>query len=71
MSDEEIYDEPSKINVEEGVVSVKGPDAVDVKMTPEAAVEASDRLLHGALKARGQKVSNLGRQQTKRDEPER
>ena len=56
MSDEEIYDEPSEVTAEDGVVSVKGPDAVDVRMTAEAADETSDRLLHGAMKAHGQKV---------------
>jgi len=69
MPDEEIYDEPSNVNVKEGVVSIKGPDAVDVRMTAEAAVETSDRLLYGALKARGQKISNLGRQKKDRDGP--
>ena len=56
MSDEKIYQEPSKVEAEDGIVSVKGPDAVDVRMTAEAADETSHRLLHGALKARGQKL---------------
>jgi hypothetical protein len=57
MSDEEIYDKPSDVSAEEGVVSVKGPDSVSVQLTPEAADETSERLFRGALKARGQKVS--------------
>ena len=57
MTDEKIYDQPSEVGAKEGVVAVKGPDAVDVRMTPEAADETSDRLLHGALKARGQQIS--------------
>ena len=61
MSDEEIYDEPSDVTAEEGVVSVKGPDAVDVRLTPEAADETSDRLLHGALQARGQDLLEKAR----------
>ena len=61
MADDEIYDQPSKVTAEEGVVSVKGPDAVDVRLTPEAADETSDRLLHGALKAQGQKVAEKAR----------
>ena len=61
MSDEEIYDEPSDVSAKEGVVSVKGPDAVDVKMTAEAADETSDRLLRGALQAHGQKLSEKAR----------
>ena len=56
MADEKIYAEPSKVTVEDGVVSVKGPDAVDVKMTAEAADETSERLLYGAMQALGQKI---------------
>ena len=61
MSDEKIYQEPSDVSVEDGVVSVKGPDSVDVKMTPEAADETSERLLRGALKAHGQQVTEKAR----------
>ena len=56
MSDKTIYDEPSDVDAIDGVVSVEGPDAVKVKLTPEAAAETSDRLLHGSMKARGQKI---------------
>ncbi len=56
MTDQEIYDEPSEVSADDGVVSVKGPNAVDVQLTPEAADETSDRLLHGALQARGQQL---------------
>jgi hypothetical protein len=56
MSDDKIYKEPSDVSAEDGVVSVKGPDAVDVQMTPDAADETSERLLYGSMKARGQKV---------------
>ena len=52
MSDEEIHDQPSNVTAAEGVVSVEGPDGVDVRLTPEAADETSDRLLHGALQAK-------------------
>ena len=51
---DKIYDEASEVDAEEGVVSVKGPDAVDVRLTPEAAEETSERLNTGAMKARGQ-----------------
>ncbi len=61
MSDEEIYDEPSDVSAKEGVVSVKGPDSVDVRMTPDAADETSERLLYGSLKARGQRISEKAR----------
>ena len=49
------YDEPSNVDAEDGQVIVKGPDAVDVRMTPNAAEETSERLLEGAMKARGQR----------------
>ena len=55
MVQAETYDEPSNVDAEEGVVTVKGPDAVDVRLTPKAAEETSDRLMEGALKARGQR----------------
>lgn len=53
-ADDRIYDEPSDILAEDGAVKVSGPDAVDVKLTPEAAEETSNRLLEGSMKARGQ-----------------
>ena len=54
MADDTIYDQPSDITAEDGSVTVKGPDAVDVKLTPEAAEETSNRMLEGSMKARGQ-----------------
>jgi len=51
---EEIYDEPGDVDAEDGVVHQKGPDSVDIRMTPEAAEETSERLNTGAMKARGQ-----------------
>jgi hypothetical protein len=53
--DRTIYDEAGEVEAEDGVVSLKGPDAVDVRMTPDAAEETSDRLNTGAMKARGQR----------------
>lgn len=55
MDDGKIYDESGKVSAEDGVVHLDGPDSVDVKLTVDAAEEISDRLLNGALKARGQK----------------
>ena len=52
--DDKIYDQPSEILAEDGCVQVTGPDAVDVRLTPEAAEETSNRLLEGSMKARGQ-----------------
>ena len=54
--DDEIYDEPTKVEAEDGKVILDGPDGVDVMMTPEAAEETSERLLWGAAKAQGQKI---------------
>lgn len=54
MQDKDVYDEPSEVEAEDGVVVVSGPDAVDFRMTPDAAEETSQRLLIGSLKARGQ-----------------
>ncbi|QIL02318.1 hypothetical protein G7078_05620 [Sphingomonas sinipercae] len=54
MADDKVYDEPTHVDAVEGVVTLIGPDAVDVRMTPDAAEETSERLLEGAMKARGQ-----------------
>jgi hypothetical protein len=50
----EVYDEPTTVDAKDGTVTLDGPDGVDVHITPEAAEETSDRLLEGAMKARGQ-----------------
>lgn len=55
MKRKEVYSKPSDVSAKDGVVNVDGPDAVDVGLTPDAAVETSDRLLEGAMKASGQK----------------
>ena len=52
-----VYDTPSDVEAEEGVVTVDGPDGVCVSLTPDAAVETSDRLLEGGMKAQGQRVA--------------
>ena len=54
MSEDKIYDEPGTVSADDGVVPLDGPDTVDVHLTVDAAEEISDRLLNGALKARGQ-----------------
>ena len=56
MSDK-IYDEPSEVKAQDGIVSVDGPDGVAVQLTPGAALETSDRLLDGAAEAQGQIVA--------------
>ena len=55
MKDKTIYDEPGEVDAEDGIVLQKGPDAVDIRLTPEAAEETSERLNTGAMKARGQR----------------
>ncbi len=57
MTKEKTYDTPSDVTATDGIVSVKGPDAVDVELTAEAADETSDRLLEASLKARGQIIA--------------
>ena len=56
MADDKTYDEPSAVKAEDGEVVLDGPDGVDVRMTPDAAVETSDRLFKSSLKAQGQRV---------------
>ena len=55
MQDRKIYQQPSRVSAKEGDVLVKGPDDVDVALSPEAAEETSNRLLEGSMKARGQR----------------
>ena len=52
--DGKIYDEASEITAVDGAVMIRGPDAVNVRLTPEAAEETSNRMLEGSMKARGQ-----------------
>lgn len=51
----EVYDAPSEVAAEDGVVTVDGPDGVAVALTPEAAADTSDRLLGAAATAAGQR----------------
>jgi hypothetical protein len=61
--DSKIYDEPTEVHPEKGAVSLEGPDGVSVLMTPEAAAETSDRLLDGAVVAKGQQANERRRTQ--------
>ena len=54
--DDKVYDEPIKVDAEDGKVVLDGPDGVALLMTPDAAMETSDRLLVGAAKATGQQI---------------
>ena len=52
--DNKLHDEPSTVTADHGQVLVDGPDGVAVSLTPDAAVETSDRLLEAAVEAQGQ-----------------
>lgn len=53
--DDTLYDEATKVTAKDGEVILDGPDAVDVKVTPEAAEETAEHLVDGAVEARGQR----------------
>ena len=55
MSDKKLYDEATKVSAEDGEVVLDGPDGVDVRLTPEAALETSVHLLEGATEAAAQR----------------
>lgn len=57
MEHDKIYDEASKVEAEDGEVLVDGPDGVAISLTPDAAIKTSDRLLDGAVTARGQQMA--------------
>lgn len=61
MTDKKVFDEPSEVTAEDGAVAMKGPGTVDVKLTPDAAEETSERIFDGAMKARGQDYFNRRR----------
>lgn len=53
---DKVYDSPSEVAAEDGHVIIYGPDGVDVSLSPDAALETSERLLKGGLMARGQQI---------------
>jgi len=55
MTRDKLYDEATEVTAIDGEVILDGPDAVDVKVTPEAAEQTADNLIEGAVKARGQR----------------
>ena len=56
MDHDRTYDKPSVVEANDGEVVVDGPDHVAVTLTPDAAIETSERLFEGAVKAQGQQV---------------
>ncbi|MCP4655247.1 hypothetical protein [Sphingomonas sp. GV3] len=48
---EEVFDEPSKAKTSHGIVVVKGPDSVDVALTPKAALRTAERISAAAVEA--------------------
>lgn len=61
---DEALSEPSEVSAQEGEVIVDGPDGVDVKFTPEAAIETADRLLEAGAEAQGQRLAKANAGQT-------
>jgi hypothetical protein len=57
VTHQKAYDSPSEVVAEKGEVLVDGPNGVAVSLTPEAALETSDRLLQGGVMARGQQIA--------------
>jgi len=46
-----VYSEPSEVEQYGGEVMVEGPDAVDVSLTPEAAIITGTRLINAGVEA--------------------
>jgi hypothetical protein len=55
MAPDKLYDEATEVTAKDGEVILDGPDAVDVKVTPEAAEVTAENLIEGAVMARGQR----------------
>ena len=55
MEHDKVYDDASHVVAEQGEVLVDGPDGVAVSLTPEAALEISERLQDAGAIARGQR----------------
>ena len=66
MDHDRTHDQPSDVEAKDGEVVVDGPDHVAVTLTPDAAMETSERLFDGAVKAQGQQVERG----YKKDRPE-
>jgi hypothetical protein len=67
--DDKIYDEPSKVDAQDGTVIVDGPDGVAVSLTADAALETGGRLIDAAALARGQELAWPGKRNKPNTEP--
>ena len=47
MARDKLYDEATEVTTKDGEVILDGPDAVDVKITPESAQETAENLVEG------------------------
>lgn len=56
MAKNPLFDEASKVRAIDGTVQIDGPDGVEIALTPDAAIETSNRLLDEATAARGQQI---------------
>jgi hypothetical protein len=68
--EDKVYDEATKVDAEDGNVVLDGPDGVAVAMTPDAALETSERLLFGATQAMGQRILEEKRHKRHEQPPE-
>jgi hypothetical protein len=55
MHNEQVYEQASEVDAQHCVVLLNGPGMAQVRFTPDAAEETSERLSSGAMKARGQR----------------
>ena len=51
---DKVEHEPSQVTADDGSVIVDGPDGVAVTLTPDAAIETSERLFEAGVIATGQ-----------------
>lgn len=55
MTEKAPRDQPLDVDAADGCVVMTGPGEMEVRFTPNAAEETSERLLEAAMKARGQR----------------
>lgn len=55
MTEKAPCDQALDVDAADGCVVMMGPDQVEIRLTPNAAEETSERLLEASMKARGQR----------------